>query len=82
MHILTYSPRAEKDIKKLDRLLQARLKAALERFAKNPFLYAEKLQDRDLGSYRFRLGEYRIIFDVEGNKIMVLRVGHRREIYR
>jgi mRNA interferase RelE/StbE len=36
----------------------------------------------DLGSYRFRIGDYRVIFDVEGANLIVLRVGHRREIYR
>jgi mRNA interferase RelE/StbE len=35
-----------------------------------------------LGEYRFRIGDYRVIFDIEGNEIVVLRVGHRREIYK
>ncbi|MDH4220892.1 MAG: type II toxin-antitoxin system RelE/ParE family toxin [Candidatus Aminicenantes bacterium] len=35
-----------------------------------------------MGGYRFRIGDYRVIFDIEGNEIGVLRVGHRREIYR
>lgn len=39
----------------------------------------EKLQDPSLGEYRFGAGDYRIIFDVEGNTICVLRVGHRKE---
>jgi mRNA interferase RelE/StbE len=35
-----------------------------------------------LFSYRFRVGEYRVIFDLEGDDIVVLRVGHGRQIYR
>jgi len=35
-----------------------------------------------LGSWRFRVGDYRVVFDIEGKKIIVLRVGHRREVYR
>ncbi len=35
-----------------------------------------------LGSYRFRIGDFRVIFDIEKDEIVVLRVGHRREIYR
>ena len=35
-----------------------------------------------LGSYRFRVGDYRIIFDIEEKDIIVLRVGHRRELYK
>ncbi len=36
----------------------------------------------ELGTYRFRMGDYRVIFDVDDNKIVVLRVGQRRDIYR
>ncbi len=40
------------------------------------------MTDSSLGSYRFRVGDYRVIFDLEGEEIVVLRVGHRKEIYR
>jgi mRNA interferase RelE/StbE len=43
---------------------------------------AESLTDSSLGSYRFRVGDYRIIFDIEGQDIVVLRIGHRRELYK
>jgi mRNA interferase RelE/StbE len=35
-----------------------------------------------LGPYRFRIGDYRVIFDLVDDEIVVLRVGHRREIYK
>jgi mRNA interferase RelE/StbE len=44
--------------------------------------FAEKLSDPILGEYRFRIGDYRVIFDIKGSEIVILRVGHRREIYR
>ena len=47
-----------------------------------PSTIAERLTESELGSYRFRVGDYRVIFDLEGDEIVVLRVGHRREIYR
>jgi mRNA interferase RelE/StbE len=40
------------------------------------------LIDPKLGTYRFRIGDYRVIFDIEGKDIVVLRVGHRRDIYK
>ena len=79
---LFYTKRAVKDIEKLDRVAKKRLKRALEKFSKKPFVYAEKLIDKRLGEYRFRVGDYRIIFDIINSKIIILRVGHRREIYR
>jgi mRNA interferase RelE/StbE len=44
--------------------------------------HAERIKDPRLGSYRFKIGDYKVIFDLEGDEIVVLRVGHRREIYR
>jgi len=54
----------------------------LLRYEEDPLKYAEKLTDSRLGTYRFRVGDYRVIFDLEENEIVVLRVGHRRNIYK
>ncbi len=35
-----------------------------------------------MGTYRFRVGNYRVIFDLDDEQIVILRVGHRRDIYR
>ena len=61
---------------------RARIGKSLARFESDPFKHAEKLTDPKLGTYRFRIGDYRVIFDVEGRDIVVLRVGHRRELYK
>lgn len=74
--------RAQDDLRRLDRFVQKRIVKKLQFFAKDPFGYSEKLIDSSLGNYRFRIGSYRAIFDVDGNKIIVLRIGHRREIYK
>ena len=79
---LVYTKSAVKDIKKLDIIAQKRLKKSLERFIQKPLFYSEKLVDSRLGQYRFRIGDYRIILDCDKNKIIILRVGHRREIYQ
>ena len=74
--------KAKADLKKLDRLVQKRLVAKLQFFAQNPLNYAEKLSDSSIGNFRFRIGSYRVIFDLKGNEVVIHRVGHRREIYR
>jgi mRNA interferase RelE/StbE len=81
-YTLIYAQRAERDIAGLDSKTKERIGKALLRFKEEPLRYAEKLSDLVLGTYRFRIGDYRVIFDLEGNEIVVLRVGHRREIYR
>jgi mRNA interferase RelE/StbE len=79
---LTYTRRAEKDIKKLDAAVRKRVGKALLQYKSDPMKYAEKLTDPSLGTYRFRIGDYRVAFDIAGSELVVLRVGHRREIYR
>ena len=79
---LVYTQRAIKDIRKLEQISKKRIGRALIRYEEDPLKYAEKLIDPRLGTYRFRIGDYRVVFDLEGNEIIVLRVGHRKDIYK
>lgn len=79
---LVYTRRAIKDIQQLDHKVKSRIGKNLLRFAADPLGYAKALTNSSLGSYRFRIGDYRVIFDLVGEEIVVLRVGHRKEIYR
>lgn len=79
---LVYTQRAVKDIQRLDSVAKKRLKKALEQLATNPLTYSSKLINPKIGQYRFRVGDHRIIFDLKGKEIIILRVGHRRDIYR
>jgi len=79
---LVYTQKAVRDIDRLDAGVKKRIGATLLRFKDNPLQYAERLTDPELGGYRFRIGDYRVIFDIEGTDIVVLRVGHRKEIYK
>ena len=79
---LVYTRRAIKDIQKLEQFVKIRIGKALLRFEADPLSHATGLTNTDLGTYRFRIGDYRIIFDLEGDEIVVLRVGHRRDIYK
>ncbi|MBI5411294.1 MAG: type II toxin-antitoxin system RelE/ParE family toxin [Nitrospirae bacterium] len=79
---LTYTHRAARDIDALDPPMKRRVGTTLLRYESDPLKYAETLKHSELGSYRFRIGDYRVIFDLEEDQIVVLRVGHRREIYR
>jgi mRNA interferase RelE/StbE len=79
---LVYTQRALKDIKNLDPQVRQRIGQLLKRLENDPLKFARKLTDPKIGSYRFRIGEYRAVFDVEGEEVVVLRIGHRRDIYR
>ena len=79
---IIYTDRAVKDLARLDSAAKERIAETLERYAEAPLKYAKKMVDPALGTYRFRIGDYRVIFDIEGNEVVVLRVGHRRGIFR
>ena len=82
------SPVAERELNKLDGQHAKRiLKFLHERLAKldDPRSIGKALQGSRLGEFwRYRVGEYRIICKIEDDRllVLVLRVGHRKEIYR
>lgn len=84
MHQYIFRSRAEKELKKLPRDIVIRIKDKLRYFlsSPNPLNFATPLKKSTLGSYRFRIGDYRVIFDVEGENIIILTIGHRREVYK
>jgi mRNA interferase RelE/StbE len=78
---LLYTKTAVKDIRKLDRVVKKKIKKKIEKYSKSPLTYARKLVNPSLGDYRWRVGDYRIVFDINRNKVIILRVGQRKEIY-
>lgn len=79
------APAAERDIQKLSRSTQRRILDRIEELRTSPRLHAEKLKGKGSGAlYRVRVGDYRIIYEVEEQalKILVVKVGHRRDVYR
>lgn len=75
---------ASRNLEKLDRQIAKRIVKKLDFWIESgdPLKFAEYLTNSELGEYRFRVGDYRITFDVEGENIVVLVVKHRREIYK
>ena len=78
---IVYTKTASKDIQKLDSVAKRKIKKKIETYSKRPLFYARRLMDTKIGSYRWRAGNYRIVFDIDRRTIIILRVGHRREIY-
>ena len=74
--------RARKDLDQLDHATRRRILDKLSEYTDDPLRHAVKLADVRIGSYRFRVGDWRIVFDLNDDRVVVLRIGHRREIYR
>ena len=85
---LKLTKKAKNDLAALQKNTQQRIANKLRYFIaqKNPLTYAKKLADNKHGAYRFRIGDYRAIFDVDNSGkiiiLLILRVKHRKEIYK
>jgi len=78
---------AEKQLHKLDRAVQKRLLDWLDdriEGCKDPRHFGEPLKGDLAGLWRYRVGDYRIICELQDNRLVVvaIAIGHRREIYR
>lgn len=82
MYEIIFSEKASKQLKKLERLAQERIVAVLERTRIRPEAHFQKLVGETC--YKLRVGKYRIIADIEESrlKILVVKVGHRKSIYK
>ncbi|MEX6507335.1 type II toxin-antitoxin system RelE/ParE family toxin [Jiella sp. M17.18] len=82
------SEEAERNLQKLDRQTVSRLLRFLhERVARldDPRALGKPLKGSDLGKFwRYRVGDYRIVAHIADAELLVLvvRIGHRREVYR
>jgi len=77
---------AEKEFRKLDPQIAHRILSFLyERVTPNPRSLGEPLHGNLLGGYlKYRVGDYRIVAELHDHElvVMVLHIGHRREVYR
>jgi mRNA interferase RelE/StbE len=83
-YVIEVAPAAVRQLRKLDPGARRRVQAAIELLADDPRPPgAKKLVGGD-GERRVRTGDYRIVYEIHDQvlRILVLAVGHRREIYR
>lgn len=78
---LIFSDTALKQFRKLEKNIQKRIKNSLERILIRPEDYVKRLVGEPY--YSFRAGDYRLILDIQKNKLIIFVVilGHRKSIY-
>ena len=81
-----FAPAAERDLKRLDPAVRIQLLRATAVLTQDPFPSAGSRIQPLVGlvprHFRLRVGDYRIVYRIEGKKVVVVRVAHRREAYR
>lgn len=83
---IKYAESAVKSLLSLDRQQARRIKRYLDEriaTAENPRSFGGGLTSKLAGLWRYRVGDYRIIVEIQDQNLVVLalRIGHRREVY-
>jgi mRNA interferase RelE/StbE len=84
MYSIFYSHAALKDLKDLPAEIAAKVLMSIKEIRNNPKVHIKKLKGcPDSPLYSLRVGEYRVIMSIEGDKliIFVIEIGHRSKIY-
>lgn len=84
-HVETTS-RFDKEFKKLDRYTQRIMKAWIVKNlegCEDPRQHGKGLTANRSGQWRYRIGDYRLICEIQDDKLVILAltIGHRREVY-
>ena len=77
------TPKFAKNFKKSDPFVRKQIKSYLNRVTDNPRAKGKALVANRTGQWRYRIGAYRVIVNIQDNELIILalEVGHRRDIY-
>lgn len=81
-----YTPKAIKNLRKLDKYTRNLIYAWIDKNlvnCENPRAHGKGLIGDKSGQWRYRVGDYRLICEIQEEEIviLILEIGHRREIY-
>lgn len=77
---IEYGISTEADIQRLPQRIRGQILRKIERLERGLHGDIKQLSGPDAG-YRLRSGDYRILFEVEGDIIVIQKIGHRKEVY-
>lgn len=79
-----FSRTALREFERMPEAVQRRIIEKLRFFVstEQPLRNSKHLVDSAFGTWRFRVGDYRLICDVADERIIILKVGNRKNIYR
>ncbi len=82
-YLLVIEGKAKKELSKVPREYQQRIRLVLRSVASNPF-EGKKLEGELKGKYSIRVWPYRIIYEIYEKHLIVsvIHIGHRKDVYR
>jgi len=88
LYKILFTANARKNLKKIETRIVSRILCKLNFYIKSsdPLSFSKKLNYSDVDLYRFRIGDYRVIFRISEDGtfsiISVVAIGHRKQIYK
>ena len=79
---ISYKASVERDLKRLDKPTARRILEKLERTLTEHPDIGEPLRGELSGAFKFRIGDYRVIYMKIPGGVLVLQIGHRKDVYR
>jgi len=81
---IEWKPSALRELRRIDRQTVPRIIAAIDSLSTNPLPSGVKKLHGGDSTYRIRIGDYRVVFEVFAYRlvIVVIRVRHRKDVYR
>jgi mRNA interferase RelE/StbE len=75
---------AIKELQKLPRPMISKIVSAVDNLSSNPYPHGVRKLVNTEDSYRIRVGDYRVLYNIVETKLIIeiIRVGHRKDIYR
>ena len=78
-----YHPEVARDISGFPQNIRLRIRKAIEdRLMPGPIKFGEPLRRSLSGFRRLRVGDYRVIYQLQGRTVLILKIGHRSEVYK
>lgn len=77
-------PSASKELGKLPRQMAIRVVASIKELADNPYPSGVKKLSGFDRTFRIRVGDYRVLYDIYENRLVIeiIRIRHRKDVYR
>jgi mRNA interferase RelE/StbE len=79
---IVYKKSVQRDLKKLSKAETSRILNQIEEELSEKADTYPVLKGQFAGLRKYRVGDYRIIYAILGDDVLILRIGHRRDVYK
>ncbi|MDD5600703.1 MAG: type II toxin-antitoxin system RelE/ParE family toxin [Actinomycetota bacterium] len=79
---IVYKSSIKKDLRRIDKKKLPAILEDIESVLKDSPLKGKELKSEFEGLFSYRVGDYRVIYTILGNTVMVLRISHRKDAYK